>query len=914
MDTFVDDASFTGEEYEDPRCQGCNQPIDDGSVVQFGDGIWHFECFRCSKCNNLVDCYSNLLLLHDGSPICEQCSYNCHICHQTIKDEAIMTGEEAYHAECFRCVQCLTRIDDLVFTQTSKGIFCTKCHETRKQQRQKRKEEKLRQQQHKEMEQVEKLLHQNSLGPDAHQKNRNSTIPPSLDINTSSYSRRLLPLEIWQPSLSSSSSSSSSKTRQVPARNVSNDHIDVNDNQLATTTNPSATIPPKQFSTELTTHELIELNNMLNAAIEGGLIDDNIPSPPPEKHGDLESSSKNDLCQELEYTKAKLLNMESKFGQLKDISRKALDELNGMQQHLLSETVARKEAEDKLTAVQHDLAFHQQLSIFGPADFMQYTKDELTRLHNLKAQLNQSVNDLRRQRDIIISEIERHRMSQWDRFSTAHQQQLLSLQHDTDHAKLGYTRLMKARDNIITEMIMLNTKNAELSSLNNDLSRRMTEREREALAVMAGTSFLADEPTVNTPSESNSGRQSLDNQLKQVVSPKLTAQRDIFNIASVAPPRRFKFRRNRSKRIGGEDNGTSNDDNLIGLPYDTNTPVVVEKSQEGQLRVGNHLFNYTKFMRPTKCDVCTDKIWRGTELKCQECLIVCHTKCVYRTLTCQRKSNVDSVNADGSPKGKGKEEIVTAQSYSNMSLFYNSICLVSMFGQDLVKQVQLEGTQIPLVVQKCIEAVEKRGMDYEGIYRKSGGVNQMRSIQQAFEQNEEVDLCNEDQWNDLCAVTSVLKQYFRDLPNPLFTSEHHQKWVDVIMTKDDKYQVDEFRKLLHVIPVEHYRTLKYLMQHLAKINSKNNENLMTAKNLAVVFGPTLMRHTDETQDMVVNHKIGCIEFILNHMEIFDGPVPELNKSAPLPVQKTSLPTRHRREASIGLPAPAMPPRENAGFI
>lgn len=92
---------------------------------------------------------------------------------------------------------------------------------------------------------------------------------------------------------------------------------------------------------------------------------------------------------------------------------------------------------------------------------------------------------------------------------------------------------------------------------------------------------------------------------------------------------------------------------------------------------------------------------------------------------------------------------------------------------------------------------------------------------------------------------------------------------------------------------------------------------MTAKNLALVFGPTLMRHNDENLDLIeMNHKIGCIEFILTHMdEIFAGPVPDTtNRSAPLPVRKNSLPTRHRREASIGLPAPAVPPRENAGFI
>lgn len=54
--------------------------------------FFFFLSFRCAKCRKLVECYSNLLLLRDGSPICEDCSYSCHACGNTIKDEAIMTG------------------------------------------------------------------------------------------------------------------------------------------------------------------------------------------------------------------------------------------------------------------------------------------------------------------------------------------------------------------------------------------------------------------------------------------------------------------------------------------------------------------------------------------------------------------------------------------------------------------------------------------------------------------------------------------------------------------------------------------------------------------------------------------------------------------------------------------------------
>ena len=47
----------------------------------------------CAKCSEPVDCESNLLLLTNGRPVCESCSYCCNACKQIIRDEAIMTGK-----------------------------------------------------------------------------------------------------------------------------------------------------------------------------------------------------------------------------------------------------------------------------------------------------------------------------------------------------------------------------------------------------------------------------------------------------------------------------------------------------------------------------------------------------------------------------------------------------------------------------------------------------------------------------------------------------------------------------------------------------------------------------------------------------------------------------------------------------
>ena len=68
-------------------------------------------------------------------------------------------------------------------------------------------------------------------------------------------------------------------------------------------------------------------------------------------------------------------------------------------------------------------------------------------------------------------------------------------------------------------------------------------------------------------------------------------------------------------------------------------------------------------------------------------------------------------------------------------------------------------------------------MELEGIYRKSGGAKQMRQIQQLFDQNQIPNLADDKQWNDISAVAGVLKQYFRDLPDPLFTFQFHNDFI-----------------------------------------------------------------------------------------------------------------------------------------
>lgn len=104
-----------------------------------------------------------------------------------------------------------------------------------------------------------------------------------------------------------------------------------------------------------------------------------------------------------------------------------------------------------------------------------------------------------------------------------------------------------------------------------------------------------------------------------------------------------------------------------------------------------------------------------------------------------------------------------------------------LFGSELAERADYEHRQIPCVVTRCIEEVELRGMDMEGIYRKTGGNSQTKAIQEGFDKNENFDISDPD--IDITAVTSALKQYFRKLPTPLLTYDVY----DHVLETNGKY-------------------------------------------------------------------------------------------------------------------------------
>ncbi|KAK3936766.1 putative Rho-type GTPase-activating protein [Diplogelasinospora grovesii] len=190
----------------------------------------------------------------------------------------------------------------------------------------------------------------------------------------------------------------------------------------------------------------------------------------------------------------------------------------------------------------------------------------------------------------------------------------------------------------------------------------------------------------------------------------------------------------------------------------------------------------------------------------------------------------------------------------------------TLFGSDLVERADYERRQIPSVVTRCIEEVELRGMDIEGIYRKTGGNSQVKMIQEGLDKDEDFDIS--DPALDITAVTSVLKQYFRKLPNPLLTFEVYERILESNTIQDETDRCVHLRTTFDTLPPKHKDCLEFLMFHLARVAQRERENLMSPKNLAVVFAPTIMRDHSLEKEMTDMHaKNLAVQFIIENSHI-----------------------------------------------
>ncbi|WKT47503.1 hypothetical protein QSH57_012408 [Fusarium oxysporum f. sp. vasinfectum] len=197
-----------------------------------------------------------------------------------------------------------------------------------------------------------------------------------------------------------------------------------------------------------------------------------------------------------------------------------------------------------------------------------------------------------------------------------------------------------------------------------------------------------------------------------------------------------------------------------------------------------------------------------------------------------------------------------------------------MFGLPLSRLYERDGLAVPMVVYQCIQAVDMYGLNVEGIYRQSGSMAHIQRLKNMFDtesSNPALDFRNpENFYHDVNSVTGLLKQFFRDLPDPLLTLEYHDSFITAAKQEDDTVRRDSIHAIINSLPDPNYATLRALTLHLWRVMDNSHNNRMNCHNLAVIFGPTLMGTDPSTAIADAGWQIKAIDTILqNTLQIFD---------------------------------------------
>jgi hypothetical protein len=154
---------------------------------------------------------------------------------------------------------------------------------------------------------------------------------------------------------------------------------------------------------------------------------------------------------------------------------------------------------------------------------------------------------------------------------------------------------------------------------------------------------------------------------------------------------------------------------------------------------------------------------------------------------------------------------------------------------------------IPRIIVKCIEVVERDGLNETGIYRVCCVASELQKLRHEFDRNSHRAEEMLTQKN-VHVAANLLKLFFRELPEPLFTSTLYKQFLHAIQLTDTDNQRVTLLQTLELLHPDNQKILFYLFDHLIRVSQYSNINMMHLENLAVVFGPTLMRPSKLTPE------------------------------------------------------------------
>ncbi|XP_053603045.1 rho GTPase-activating protein 100F isoform X1 [Plodia interpunctella] len=258
-----------------------------------------------------------------------------------------------------------------------------------------------------------------------------------------------------------------------------------------------------------------------------------------------------------------------------------------------------------------------------------------------------------------------------------------------------------------------------------------------------------------------------------------------------------------------------------------------------------------------------------------------------------------------------------------------------LFGAELEAVIAREvrpphAPPVPLIVRRCVEEIERRGLDIIGLYRLCGSASKKRILREAFERNPRGVELNPDSVPDINVITGLLKDYLRELPQPLFNHCLFQMTAEALsscLPNDREGNARLVASIVECLPRAARATLVFLLDHLALVVAAQDRNKMSPQHLAVALAPPLILHCQSPNEPIDYQR--PISFLQSLLQIWPAPKRSVRRGEPalgprgskvsaspaasliLPqgrVPPSASPYRHQAAASVASQQPALSAR------
>ncbi|XP_004592737.2 rho GTPase-activating protein 7 isoform X2 [Ochotona princeps] len=160
----------------------------------------------------------------------------------------------------------------------------------------------------------------------------------------------------------------------------------------------------------------------------------------------------------------------------------------------------------------------------------------------------------------------------------------------------------------------------------------------------------------------------------------------------------------------------------------------------------------------------------------------------------------------------------------------------SVFGVPLTVNVQRTGQPLPQSIQQAMRYLRNHCLDQVGLFRKSGVKSRIQALRQM---NENAVDCINYEGQSAYDVADMLKQYFRDLPEPLMTNKLSETFLQIYQYVPKEQRLQAIKAAIMLLPDENREVLQTLLYFLSDVTAAVKENQMTPTNLAVCLAPSL---------------------------------------------------------------------------